>query len=1381
MIVATVIQNPIDPINSRKIIHLAPGTTYLEAVDILFPAALPARNIDLGMDICFAVDGHLVAPGDTDIIPDGVSLVSCLVPHGGGGGVGKTILRAVSLIVLAVISYGVGAAIGASAWAASTAASVGMGVTAAGIGTAAGAAVMMAGSMLVNAVLPMGVAQSSMENSLSQSSTYSWDLQGNKFQESTILPELYGTHRIKPPIIGLYVESDGDNQVLNLLFAVSKWQIDTITDIKINNTDIADYNLPPPVMRMGTNEQEVVPAFNDTHHNVYFNTVLPRDVDPAARWVNKTTAGSLNTGIGVGLSFPQGLCKYEGGGAVYTVVTLDIQYSVHGADSWTALSETLAIPASVAANRWSGGYWDQTENGMPIWKELEAGSTVFTDHVDGDPYAADPATWIIPGYSGQDYIIPNCIWHWVVDGQTIIQESAVTNAFVTISATKTSAFHRAWYKKGLAPGSYDIRVRFHDLPPAMGDNNGFVNAVYWEFYDEIIEESFSYPCTCVLGISALATSKLSGSMPTVDMVASRLSVWVWDPYMAQYTLKSASNPAWICYDMLHKCRQLANLNNSNIYEHVVFGIPYVRIDYYAFKAWADWCDLVEGNKVAYVCDIYFDAPYNLRRALDMVGLCGRGSVHQIGSTFTCTVEKTESTPVQRFLFNSANIEQDSFQVAFIPLTDRANMVEVTYRDEDDDYAAKIVEVHTADFDTTTDEVRKSSIDLIGCTNRVMAGNFGKYLLNCNRYLTTTASWKSDIDALACFPGDIVEVQHDVPQWGYGGRLIAGCTTTSLKLDQPVTIESGKTYHVIVNHQDDDTREEVAVSTGAGTVSTLTVAALTKAPAEDARYSFGEINQVAKLMRIVRITRDSELKRNVTAVEFVNEVFNDSTNIPAYPFGYLKKTIVPPPLAAVAMELAWVLDNQKKEWAPVVRITFVFDTAVDYRNLPIPVSKIRVYAHVEDGDVHTSPMIGTYEYVADMNPSAYDIPAAPMHGKTIFVTAEIINAQGMMSAKCDQTVFYVNTGFTPAPSTSNLSINAYDYENNGIDGYNVFFSWIPYGWELDAGKYKPILEWNGGSNYYVFEKYMIVYGFVAAQNNIPDPEDMFFFETPDIGNIFAADGTMITDVDDLDAICRAAASAGVGLRYSQKWVAIAVYPVMKNGIAAGLDYTQADYGVDWEWIRVTLPGGTGSTVEDVEIQNAELVYTVQPGMAALSEMNWDYTLTSPVIDGFAVITRIQPYQWAWPLNAGITIGQTNLVNIVSAINYMLGGGEASFLDISDRYLEWYAGGVPYFYLMLSSPTAYEVIKVDTQTLVVTRGVEGTTARAWASGDWVSYSPCEIIDSVSVLTDTTQRHYVWSPPVQVNFSLHATLVAYKLTASAPGYKRSHYAYWDYVRSR
>lgn len=441
-------------------------------------------------------------------------------------------------------------------------------------------------------------------------------------------------------------------------------------------------------------------------------------------------------------------------------------------------------------------------------------------------------------------------WRWIQDG-TVKQLQSVSENFVRISGATTSAKRKVYTRDNLPAGQYDIRSRFRTVPPA---GSRHVNATYFEYFDEIVYDDFTYPGTALLAVRALATDQLSGSLPKVDVLATRSTVPVWTG--SAYEDKDASNPAWAAYDMLH----------NSVYGG---GAAHSRIDFDAFLAWADWCD-AKGYKVHF----YGDSILNLRKALDVIALNGRAVVVQMGNRFTVLVDQPETLPVQRFLFTTGNIVKDAYTEEFLAMDDRADAVEVTYYDAELDYSRQTVEIQTAGYDASDREVRKSSITLYGCTSRQQAANYGKFLLLCNRYLTLTATWDADADALACLPGDVVEVAHDVPQIGCSGRVVAA-TANTVQLDQPVNIEAGKTYQVTVRHQDDDSRETLAIGNSPGTTDTLALtSSWTKIPAQYAVYSFGEVNRLTKLFRVLKITRSQDLRRRITAIEYVPEIYDD---------------------------------------------------------------------------------------------------------------------------------------------------------------------------------------------------------------------------------------------------------------------------------------------------------------------------------------------------------------------------------------------------------------------------------------------------------------------------------------------------------------------------
>lgn len=424
---------------------------------------------------------------------------------------------------------------------------------------------------------------------------------------------------------------------------------------------------------------------------------------------------------------------------------------------------------------------------------------------------------------------------------------------------KTSSTLRYYYRKDdLTPGQYDIRVCLNYTPPT---GTRYANDLYWEMFQEIVYDDFTYPGATLLGVHALPTESLNGSMPKTTVVATRSTVQVWTG--AAYESKPANNPAWACYDLLHNAEYGGD-------------VPYSRIIYADFLAWATFC-----TTNSYTCNVYFDTVCNLRKALDTISLLGRGHVVQRGSKYSVIIDQAIAAPVQGFLFTQANIIEDSFNQEWIGNADRANVLEITYWDANENYSKQTFQMYASDFETTTEEVRVKDIQLVGCTNRDMAIKYGKYVLNTNRYLTMKCAWSADVDSIGCVPGDIVELAHDVPQWGFSGRVVSS-TNNTVTLDQYVTMEPATEYRIVVRHDATDVREEkvlasVLIETETN-VLTLASGTWSTNPAKYTNYSFGETAHVTKLVRITQIGKEQNLRRNIRAIEYNANVYSDTATI-----------------------------------------------------------------------------------------------------------------------------------------------------------------------------------------------------------------------------------------------------------------------------------------------------------------------------------------------------------------------------------------------------------------------------------------------------------------------------------------------------------------------
>ena len=427
-----------------------------------------------------------------------------------------------------------------------------------------------------------------------------------------------------------------------------------------------------------------------------------------------------------------------------------------------------------------------------------------------------------------------------------------------ITAGQKTAITKKYKIQNLSPNEYEVQVR---LTGALLSGLRYSNDAYFDFLQSKIYDDFTYPGVSLLSIKALATDQLSGEMPRISTLVTRSTVPVWTG--TQWTNKAATNPAWACYDML------VNQNYGG-------GVAPGRMLYQEFSNWADFC-----TTNGYVCNMYFDVFSSFPEALAKISTIGRGRVVQRGTQFGVVVDKADS-PVQ--LFGVGNIIENTFRESYLSLKDRANVVEISYFDATKSYSRQTFEIRSDTFDADTDiEEKKIAIVLYACTSKTIALKYAKFLLNCNKYFVRNISFEVGVDAIASQVGDVVWVSHDVPQWGYSGRVLSASSNT-IQIDREVTLSPGTTYHILVRHSDDDALEEVAIEsvTVETTTNLLRLSSVwSQIPIADDVYTFGIINRVAKEFRINSITRSQEMTRRIEALEYRSEVYSDSITIPDY--------------------------------------------------------------------------------------------------------------------------------------------------------------------------------------------------------------------------------------------------------------------------------------------------------------------------------------------------------------------------------------------------------------------------------------------------------------------------------------------------------------------
>lgn len=835
-------------------------------------------------EIVLSMNGHVV---ENMGLPVKAGSYIAMTPavRGGGNSGGKNTLALIAGIALSVVSMGVGSVVSGGAFFG------GLGVGAwSWAGYLAALAVMWVGGMLISRMTPkpeMDIPQ--------QSVAYSWNpgylLQG----QGHSLGLIYGT--VKPALVVLsqHISSDGEKQYLNLILCVGDGPIDSIGNIRINDNPIANFADVKYDYRLGTNNQtgfdrSNVLNFTDT----YADQPLSYEIEPGVQWYEHQLDGNSANGLEIEFTFPNGLYHVEEDGsttaasvvleAEYRRTSLDPEVQYLWSNFFTGGLKIDSMTQNGAAYSGTGPIYNISAGNnavAEVWTitctEAQSGAQGYLNapssyakkfSVVGSVSGAKPDAVFGTHYSNNLIGFDISSMYFCTVGY-VFTVTIGAQTSVTISSASTSAIRRSYRVDNVAMAQYDVRVR---CTYRSGTTIRDITRVFWTQLSSIIYDDFVRPGKALIGLKALATGQLSGTMPNITCTATRSTVRVFNPTANAYQLKAADNPAWAAYDMIHRAKLLYNFTSS-VNETAVFGAPKEKMIYQDFSDWADFCDS-KSLKVNY----YVEKATDIWTALREMENCGRGKVILRGTRFGAICDNP-SDPVQ--LFTVGNIIKDTFREEFLPMKDRANSLEVTFNNKDKNYERDVITVYGDTYDSETTVKHPTQITLDGITDFAQAYKEAKYRLRLNKYLTRTVSFEAGVDAIACQVGDVILVQHDVPQWGFGGRII-NVNGRILTLDREITFAAATDYSIMVRLSATDVIVQKMLVQFAQETTTATVTVttdFTSAPAKHDVYTLGELNVEAKPFRVANITRATDMTRRITALEYVADVYDEATDVP----------------------------------------------------------------------------------------------------------------------------------------------------------------------------------------------------------------------------------------------------------------------------------------------------------------------------------------------------------------------------------------------------------------------------------------------------------------------------------------------------------------------
>ncbi len=708
------------------------------------------------------------------------------------------------------------------------------------------------------------------------SSTYGWGDTTNQKTEGAILPILLGTHRVVPPYISVYVDTAQDGkQTLNQLFAVNYGEVEFIKDVIINDNKIENYEKTTYHIRYGTKDQTVMGIdVNEPDFTKIRTDYSKGNVRLNTDWYNFETNQEVDR-LGLTLNF-NGLGEFDSSGNLIDhEVECEAQYSLDGL-SWEYIKSLDLSPEGLMAIRYKGttkvlipndysGFAYKTTTSFDL-----GGRTILTSRVsayesisnlslteativlnDNVTYYKYNATIAFYKYRESEYgsqYSQSSVNYHIWSSSNTLTSGSMTSAGGTLNLTgmvnhlsclDNTQEARIFYfsTDTIAKGKYFVRAR---RKLAESTSTKILDKCYLISHSEYLAGvQQRFPSVALLGVKALATDQLSGNLPSVSAVVSRIK----DINMP------LDNPAWACKFLIEEY-----LNGS--------------VNYYKFEEWANYC-----NTNGYTVNLYLETQMSMKRIIDMVASLGQGYIFQRGTEWDCRWEAYDTAPVQAFIFNDSNVAYDSYSEQYLSIDERFNTLELTYFDKTLDYERNTIIMQQ---ENVIDE-RKTSLVLYGCTDRDMAIKLGKIALRKSKYETLVSSWSCDIDAIHCSIYDIVYVQHSAPKWnnGSGGIILEESNSTTIKLDQEVTLDAGVSYRVRLQNIETDTVDEYFTVPAIEQTKTdiLTFSSNIYMP-KNSKYTFDD----GRYFKVVNISKLNDLKMKITAVEYIPEIYDIAREI-----------------------------------------------------------------------------------------------------------------------------------------------------------------------------------------------------------------------------------------------------------------------------------------------------------------------------------------------------------------------------------------------------------------------------------------------------------------------------------------------------------------------
>ena len=320
-------------------------------------------------------------------------------------------------------------------------------------------------------------------------------------------------------------------------------------------------------------------------------------------------------------------------------------------------------------------------------------------------------------------------------------------------------------------------------------------------------------------------------------------------------------------------------NPASMFLYVLQGSPNKRpvpdtlIDWEALEEWYEFCE-----SESFECNLVLENPGTIENILNTICNTGRAALNMT-DLYSVIVDKPRLAPTQMFT-NKNSFGMTSSRT----LSNDVHAIEYTFINEDADYQTDKGWEYKDGYNAGNATLKQSQ-SVVGMTNSNQVSSMMKYRLNTAERRTETLSVSMDVEYVLCQRGDLVTVAYDELLQGLAkGRVrevvkIAS-DVTELVLDELVTLESGKTYAIIVRVSDGVQTVAIPVVNTLNTTDTLILVTPAPFPIEVGNlYTFGEATKEKEDYIVLSISPNKDLTATVSLMNYAPEVYTLGTLTP----------------------------------------------------------------------------------------------------------------------------------------------------------------------------------------------------------------------------------------------------------------------------------------------------------------------------------------------------------------------------------------------------------------------------------------------------------------------------------------------------------------------